>query len=387
MQDEQETSTAVATREEARAIELLSDDEMRRMYRIAESLYMSGAWKLKNAEAAFAKMVVGRDLGLSPAQAMQGIHIVEGGIQMHYAQLGQFVRAREGYDYRAGWIKEEPLADYLARLGHPPDLWTDEEKAAVVEGKTTLAVVPFEDEEPTDLRPVVGAYVEFIVDGKRRGISRFTLDDARAARLIKDDARAAWNTSPRNMLLARAMSNGCKWFVPEVFGGMPVYTEGEIPERKSITAPVADGGDEGSGVDLGPKVEAIIARAEALGHRGLSNRGAVELAVGKRAPGVVNQWVKDAKAELDRFQAEREERQEQPVPEREVPEPEEEVTAEVVEDREQDDPEVTILRQRLARLNELADGQDVPEEDVLAEIESIEAKLRAKGIDPEEGQA
>lgn len=316
MSAQEQAGTALATREEARAVELLSDDEMRRTYRIAESLYLSGAWKLKNAEAAFAKMVVGRDLGLSPAQAMQGIHIVEGGVQMHYAQLGQFVRAREGYDYRAGWLKTEGSETLNVQTG-------ETERAPVV-------AVYHDEEDVTDLRPIVGAFVEFYVGGERRGVSRFTLDDARAARLIKDSDKAAWNTSPRNMLLARAMSNGAKWFVPEVFGGMPVYTDGEIPERKSITAPVADGGDEGTGIDLGPKVDAIIARAEALGHGGLSNRGAIELAVGKRAPGVVNEWLGRAKQELDRFEAERADQG--ATAEEPVAEPEEEVTAEPVED-------------------------------------------------------
>jgi len=349
---EQETGTAVATREEARAIELLSDDEMRRTYRIAESLYMSGAWKLKNAEQAFAKMVVGRDLGLSPAQSMQGIHIVEGGIQMHYAQLGQFIRAREGYDYRAGWLKEDTVLDLD---GREP---TEQEKAQIVEGRPFVVAVYHDEEEVTDLRKIVGAFVEILVGGERRGISRFTMEDARAANLVKEDKRAAWNTSPRNMLLARAMSNAAKWFVPEVFGGMPVYVDGEIPERKSITAAVGDGGDEGTGIDLGPKVEAIIARAEALDHRGLSNRGAIELAVGKRAPGVVNEWLGRAKAELDRFEGEKlqqaQEGNAEPttaVEEEPVPEPEEEVTAEPVED----DPQAR-LDEHLAAEN----GQEEP---------------------------
>jgi hypothetical protein len=331
--------SAVALREAHPAAVPLTDDEIRVTYRVAEALYQSGAWKLKNAEAAFAKIVIGRDLGLSPAQAMQGIHIVEGGIQMHYSQLGQFIRAREGYDYRAGWIKVAQLADVLAATRPDTDLWTEEEKAAVVAGETRLAVVPFEEEEPTDLRPIVGAYVEFIVNGERRGISRFTLEDARAANLIKPDARAAWNTAPRNMLFARAMSNGAKWFVPEVFGGMPVYVDDEIPERKSITAPAGDGDDGGAGIDLGPKVDAMIERAERLGHRGLSNRAAVEVAVGKRAPGVVNEWLGRAKLELDRFEREKsaaEETSGDPkadavvVEEKAVEEPEEEVTGEAV---------------------------------------------------------
>lgn len=389
--DEEKTSTAVARVEAHPAALMLDDEEIRLTYRVAEALYLSGAWKIKNAEAAFAKIVVGRDLGLSPAQAMQGIHIVEGGIQMHYAQLGQFVRAREGYDYRAGWLKEAPLVDVLS-AERPPELWTDEEKAAVVSGETRLVAVAFEDEEITDLRPIVGAFVEFLVDGERRGVSRFTLDDARSANLIK--SKGAWETSPRNMLLARAMSNGAKWFVPEVFAGMPVYTDGEIPERKAldVSAATGDGGDEGRGIELGPKVEEIIARAKRLGHGGLSNRGAVELAVGNRAPGVINDWVKRARAELDRFEASKTAPGANAagtidVEERPVEEPEEEVTAEPVEEPVPEDPEIVVLRDRLRRLNRMADDPAAAPDDLdqlLAEIDVVEGKLREKGVEPEE---
>ena len=343
-QEQAETTTAVALRETHPAAVLLSDDELRLTYRLAESLYRSGAWGLKNAEAAMAKIVVGRDLGLSPAQAMQGIHIVEGGIQMHYAQLGQFVRSREGYDFKAGWIKEEPLADHIDRLGREP---TEREAARIVEGETVVVPVRMEDEEITDLRPIVGAFVEFLVNGERRGISRYTVEDAETAGLIKrDKPKSAWMAARRNMLLARAMSNGCKWFVPEVFAGMPVYAEGEIPERpKSLTAPVGDGDDSGSGIDLGPKVEEIIKRAEAQGHRGLSNRAAVELAVGKRAPGVVAQWVVDAKAELDRHAEAKAAAERGDEPEATEEPVAEEVDGEAVE--EPSEPEVDDPRARL----------------------------------------
>lgn len=285
---------------------MMSDDEIRRAYRIAEALFQSRAFKdVKSAEAAFAKMVIGRDLGLSPAQAMGGIHLVEGGVQMHYAMLGQFVRARSGYDYRPAWIKRDhdhELADLIERAGRPP---TEREQERLNEG--ILVVVWHDEEDPDDFREIVGALIDFTVNGERRGISRFTIDDARTARLIKDDPRAAWNTSPRNMLLARSMSNGVKWYVPEVLGGLPVYVEGELDhaDRPSLTAPTQDADDAGQGVDLGPAVEKIIARAEALGHRGLSNRGSLELALGGRSPSTVKDWVERAKAELDRFAAEK----------------------------------------------------------------------------------
>lgn len=354
-----EPSTAIARAPVAHSpAELLpSDDEIRRMYRIAEALWQSGAWKdVKKAEMAFAKMVIGRDLGMTPAQAMQGIHLVEGGIQMHYATLGQFVRSREGYDYRAGWIKEVPTLD----------VGTLNPQTGELERTVPEQVFVWHDEEdPLDDRPVIGAVVVFTVDGDQRGVSRYTTADALAANLIKDDKRAAWNTSRRNMLLARAMSNGVKWFVPEVMGGLPVYvTEAhELPVKASVTEAVGEGDDEGQGLDLGPKVEAIIERARELGHHGLSNRAAIELAVGNRAPGVINEWVARAREELDRFAAEKAKAEETAVePGAEAPRateeqvvPEEEVDAEVVEERSRDPREHVGHRVVLSRDEKGAD--------------------------------
>jgi hypothetical protein len=50
-------------------------------------------------------------------------------------------------------------------------------------------------------------------------------------------------------------------------------------------------------------VDAVIARAAALGHVGLSDRATAEIALGRRAPAAVNAWVRAASAELDRFEA------------------------------------------------------------------------------------
>jgi hypothetical protein len=266
--------------------DLLSDDEIRRMFRLAEALYASGLYDdVKKAEAAFAKMVIGRDLGLSPMQSMQGLHLVEGGVSAHYAMLGQFVRARDGYDFRPGWLKEEPR---IVVDGMDPD------------APATIVNVWMDEEEPDDLRPVVGAVIEFTVGDKRRGVSRFTVEDAKTANLIKESPKAAWNTARRNMLLARAMSNGVKWFVPEVLGGMPMYVEGELTQRQELTSGTGDGSAQG--IDLGPKVDAVIARAQELGHTGLSDRATLELALGRRSPAVVEKFVKDSTKELDAFE-------------------------------------------------------------------------------------
>jgi hypothetical protein len=62
--------------------------------------------------------------------------------------------------------------------------------------------------------PKTGEYVEI-------GESRFTAKDAQAAG-TQNMAKFA-----RNMLFARAMSNGAKWYTPDIFGG-PVYTPEEM---------------------------------------------------------------------------------------------------------------------------------------------------------------
>lgn len=369
---------------------LISDDEVRRMYRIAEALALSGSFKgINKAEQAFAKMIVGRDFGMSPAQSMLGLHLVEGSVMVHYAMLGQFIRARadEGYGYRHGWIREtSPVLDpdNTTRELHPrvrDFIWADED-------------------DPADMREIVGASVEFHGEGGDIvGISTFTKEDAIAAGKIKPegDPRAAWNTSRRNMFLARAMSNGVKWFVPEVMGGLPIYVEGEIVETPSVTDPVGTGGDEGTGIDLGPRVEAIISRAEELGHRGLNNRGAIEMAVGNRAPGIVNQWVKDATAELDQFEAAREEVADavvvDPVAEAEKTAlgGDESLKDQVEGDRTVEKMEETVLRNRLQKLAEArADEQD-PEQRALIdeEVEHINMILgeEAEGAAEDESPA
>ncbi|NBO17384.1 MAG: hypothetical protein EBV07_00610 [Proteobacteria bacterium] len=53
------------------------------------------------------------------------------------------------------------------------------------------------------------------------GNSTFTIEDAKKAGTKNTDK------FPRNMLFARAMSNGVKWYTPDVFAG-PVYVPEEM---------------------------------------------------------------------------------------------------------------------------------------------------------------
>lgn len=67
--------------------------------------------------------------------------------------------------------------------------------------------------------------IEFIEGGQSVGISKFTMEDAKAAGLTNKDN---WKKYPRNMLFARAISNGQKWYAPDVYNGVTVYTPDEL---------------------------------------------------------------------------------------------------------------------------------------------------------------
>jgi recombinational DNA repair protein RecT len=51
------------------------------------------------------------------------------------------------------------------------------------------------------------------------------MKDAKAAGL---DGKDVWKKYPRNMLFGRAMTNGCRWYCPDIFGGKSVYTPEEL---------------------------------------------------------------------------------------------------------------------------------------------------------------
>lgn len=73
------------------------------------------------------------------------------------------------------------------------------------------------------------------------GVSSFSIAEATQAGLT---GNATWKNFPRNMLYARAMSNGAKWYCPDVFGG-PIYTPDEL-------GAVVDG-ETGEVIDLEPE--------------------------------------------------------------------------------------------------------------------------------------
>jgi hypothetical protein len=71
------------------------------------------------------------------------------------------------------------------------------------------------------------ADLAFFEGDKQVGTSRFTKEDAAAAKLWD---RETWKAYPRNMLFARALSNGQRWYCPALAFGS-VYTGDELDQN------------------------------------------------------------------------------------------------------------------------------------------------------------
>jgi hypothetical protein len=253
MTDQPTPSTAVEAFQPPKA-DVIGQDELDRLWRVSDGLAKSGLYSdARQGVQAFAKVLYGRDLGMSPTEAMSAIHIIEGKPTLSAEYHATRVRLHPHYDYK------------ITRL--------DRTGCEILFTRTT--------------------------DGDTF-LSTFDEEDAKAAGLFQ---RKGKNNSPgmyakfaRNMYFSRAMSNGVAWFCPEVMGGLRVYTPGEIEEREVLTA--GEGEPSPQGVELPPEVEAVLARAEGMGHP-LADRATAEMVVGGRSPERVQQWVVEATATLN----------------------------------------------------------------------------------------
>lgn len=376
---------------------ILSDDEMRRAWRVASALAASRMFKdTTQAEQAFAKILIGRDLGLSPTQAMQTLDLVKGNIQMRGVLLLSFVRKSADYDYRVVEHTDATCSVDFARRDPAPQAVLNSEAALLEASAARLeAAAGGQELSESDKSAALRFYrsAAWLRRGYRlEGTSTFTIEDAQRAKLVKGDS--AWETHPGNMLMWRTVSNGVKFFCPDLLGGVPVYTEADdMQERPVIGAGESEG--EQRGLELGPQVEAVLRRAQDLGHDGFADRAAAEMAVGDQPPAFVVEWCKRANAELDAMEpadaetvpAAAEQAPDTPTAEAPEPEPDEVVDAEPHPDTEPQPPPaqqpvrrdphaVELMR---AQASQLADFADALEGEGKA-AEAEEARDRAAAM-------
>jgi hypothetical protein len=154
---------------------------------IGAILSKSGYFKDTTDQAqAVAKVLAGQELGIGPVASMRGISFVMGKMSLDAGLVAALIQRSGRYDYR--------VVTHTA----------DECRLAFYDG------------------------------GKAVGESRFTMADASAADLKGKDM---WKKYPKNMLFARALTNGARWYCPGVYFGA-VYSGDELadaPEPPAIT--------------------------------------------------------------------------------------------------------------------------------------------------------
>lgn len=124
------------------------------------------------------KIIAGAELGLSPVVAMRSIYVINGQTSIAAIAMAAIIKRSRRYTYLV--------------LEH-----TDKKCA-----------------------------IKFFENNNQIGVSEFTIEDAAKAGALEKPG-SNWKKHPKNMLFARAMSNGAKWYCADLFGGA-VYDPEEL---------------------------------------------------------------------------------------------------------------------------------------------------------------
>ena len=180
-------STAIVRQEQV----VSSLDDVQRVARLlAASNYFDakGDGPLALAQIA-TKILAGREMGYGPFASVQGIHVIQGKPVISANLMAAAVKRSGRYDYR------------VTRLDD------------------------------------TGCELVFYDGGREVGRSSFTAEDAGKAQVAGKDN---WKKFPRNMYFARAMSNGVRWYCPDVFGGTVAYTPDELGAIEDADGHIVD---------------------------------------------------------------------------------------------------------------------------------------------------
>jgi len=158
-------------------IQTMPVDQMMQMAKIFSE---SGLFADTKAMAqAFVKIQASKEIGIAPFAAMSGINVILGKPTFSAGLIASAVKGSGKYDFK---VKE--MNDKICSI-------------------------------------------DFFQNNELIGNSTFTIEDA------KKQGTKNLDKFPKNMLYARAMSNGQKWFCPDVFQ-MSVYVPEEMPEQEPI---------------------------------------------------------------------------------------------------------------------------------------------------------
>lgn len=209
MTSETTTDAAAATDAEKKpdaALAMLNrfdaiDAENRQLaYIAAHSRYFADGNAALGYSQALMKIQAGRELGLSPTAALMGLYFVNGRVALSAGVIGTLIKASGKYDYRVVSLTNDACTIEFFALTRRVDSATGE-----------------------------------ITERESLGVSSFDLKDAAAAGLT--GRPGPWKMYPRNMLFARALTNGARWHTPDVFNGAVYATEetGTGKEEAAVT--------------------------------------------------------------------------------------------------------------------------------------------------------
>ena len=184
--------------------------------RAAKAMALSGYFAdAKDISQAMVKVLAGHEMGFGPFASMTGIHVIKGKPSIGANLMASAVKAHPRYDYKI-----------------------------------------------VTLTPII-CEIDFFEDGQLIARSDFTIAEAKKAGVGSAQPPGKPGTMlemhPRNMLFARAMSNGVRWFTPDVFAGNAVYTPDELgaevdDDGDVIDIPVREIAPKDSGEYTGPYI-------------------------------------------------------------------------------------------------------------------------------------
>ena len=146
----------------------------------SDAFFKSGYFPdVKSAAQAAIKIMAGQEIGVGPFASMRGIVVNHGKLELSAGLVGSLIKQSGVYDYR---------------------------------------IVTHTNEQ---------CVLTFYEQGNDVGKSGFTIADAQKAGLTAGSNAHSWAHYPRNMLFSRALTNGARWYCPDIFSGS-IYTPDEM---------------------------------------------------------------------------------------------------------------------------------------------------------------
>lgn len=149
---------------------------------IADIFYQSGLFgDVRSAGQAFVKIMAGNELGIGAFASMRNVYIIKGNTTLSAGLMASKVKAHPKYNYQIKHL---------------------------------------------DKKGCIISFFELINDKwEHVGDSSFDESDAQDAGLLNKDN---WKCYAKNMYFSRALSNGVRFYCPDIFYGTSVYTPDEI---------------------------------------------------------------------------------------------------------------------------------------------------------------